>query len=116
MENNIDLNDFERVIDPITGQQVIRMKADVLKAKGLEELANAEFEIIVDSITGQSRIILKTPSTDIDGSINTNFEITVDIVTGKQKIIKKIITLQQDGKLIKHNDFINKFCLFYRLC
>jgi predicted small secreted protein len=57
-ENNIDLSDFERVIDPLTGREILRMKADVLKAKGLEELENAEFEIIIDAVTGQSIIEL----------------------------------------------------------
>lgn len=93
-ENDIDLNDFERIIDLTTGREIIRMKADVLKAKGLEELANAEFEIVIDSVTGQSKIVLKTPSTDL----NTEFEITVDIKTGKQKIIKKTIVEREDGK------------------
>ena len=98
-ENDIDLNDFERVIDPSTGREVLRMKADVLKSKGLEELANAEFEIIVDSVTGQSRVVLKTSSIDQDGGMNTNFEIVVDVITGKQKIIKKTIIEPEDGKL-----------------
>lgn len=88
------MNDFERIIDLTTGREIIRMKADVLKAKGLEELANAEFEIVIDSVTGQSKIVLKTPSTDL----NTEFEITVDIKTGKQKIIKKTIVEREDGK------------------
>lgn len=97
-ENDIDLNDFERVIDPLTGREVLRMKADVLKSKGLEELANAEFEIVVDSATGQSRVVLKTSAADLSDGSNTNFEIVVDIVTGKQKIIKKTITEREDGK------------------
>ncbi|CAF1162643.1 unnamed protein product [Rotaria sordida] len=94
-ENDIDLNDFERIIDPKTGREILRMKADVLKAKGLEELANAEFEIVIDAITGQSRIVLKTPSSDLSGGTNTTFEVVVDIVTGKQKIIKRTITEQE---------------------
>lgn len=93
-ENDIDLNDFERTIDPKTGREILRMKADVLKAKGLQELANAEFEIIIDSVTGQAIVVLKTPSSDL----NTDFEITIDIVTGKQKIIKKTLTEREDGK------------------
>jgi hypothetical protein len=97
-ENDIDLNDFERMIDPITGREIIRMKVDVMKTKGLEELANAEFEIVIDSITGQSKIVLKTPSSDLNKGIHTNFEISIDIVTGKQKIIKRIISQQEDGK------------------
>ncbi len=97
-ENDIDLNDFECIIDPSTGREILRMKADVLKSKGLEELANAEFEIVVDSITGQSIIVLKNSSIDFNGANNTNFEIIVDIVTRKQKIIKKIIAEQEDGK------------------
>ncbi|CAF4847486.1 unnamed protein product [Rotaria sp. Silwood1] len=94
-ENDIDLNDFEHVIDPLTGRKILRMKADVLKAKGLEELANAEFEIVVDAVTGQSTIVLKTPSSDFSSGTNTNFEIVVDIATGKQKIIKRTITEQE---------------------
>jgi hypothetical protein len=86
------------MIDPITGREIIRMKVDVMKTKGLEELANAEFEIVIDSITGQSRIVLKTPSSDLNKGIHTNFEISIDIVTGKQKIIKRIISQQEDGK------------------
>jgi hypothetical protein len=98
LENDIDLSDFERIIDPLTGQQILRMKADVLKAKGLEELADAEFEIVVDSVTGQSTIVLKTPFDYNDGIY---FEITVDIVTGKQKLIKKTISEKEDGKIRK---------------
>jgi hypothetical protein len=97
-ENDIDLNDFERVIDPSTGREVLRMKADVLKSKGLDELANAEFELVVDSVTGQSKLILKTSSIDPNGGSNINFEIIVDAITRKQKIIKKIVTKQEDGK------------------
>ena len=97
-ENNIDLDDFERMIDPVTGREVLRMKADALKAKGLEELANAEFEIVVDEKTGQSRIILKTPSSELSAGGNVNFEIVVDCVTGKQKIVKRTITGVEDGK------------------
>lgn len=96
-ENNIDMSDFERVIDPTTGREILRMKADILKAKGLEGLANAEFEIIVDATTGQSRIIMKTPSSDLSGGRNTNFEIVVDYVTGKQKIIKRTTTERESG-------------------
>ena len=73
------------------------MRADILKAKGLEELANAEFEIIVDAATGQSRIIMKTPSSDLSGGRNTNFEIVVDYVTGKQKIVKRTTTERESG-------------------
>jgi hypothetical protein len=97
-ESDIDLNDFERVIDPLTGREILRMKADVLKSKGLDELANAEFEIVVDSVTGQSKIVLKSPSMDSNGENNPNFEIIIDAVTGKQKIIKKTVTEQEDGK------------------
>jgi hypothetical protein len=97
-ENDIDLNEFERVIDPVTGREILRMKADVLKVKGLEELENAEFEIVVDAVTGQSRIVLKTPAFDLNGT-TINFEITVDIKTGKQKIIKRTVTEQEDGRI-----------------
>lgn len=96
-ENNIDLEDFERVIDPLTGREVLRMKADVLKAKGLEELAQAEFEIVVDEKTGKSRIVLKTPSSELSAGGNVNFEIVVDFVTGKQKIVKRTITGAEDS-------------------
>ena len=99
IENDIDFNDFERVIDSRTGREILRMKVDVLKAKGLEELANAEFEVIVDSVTGQSRVVLKTSQIDVNDGNNTHFEIIVDIVTGKQKIIKKTIVEPENGKL-----------------
>lgn len=98
-ENDIDFNDFERVIDSKTGREILRMKADVLKAKGLEELGNAEFEVVVDSVTGQSRVVLKTSQIDANDGNNTHFEIIVDIVTGKQKIIKKTIVEPENGKL-----------------
>ena len=97
-ENDIDLNDFERVIDLITGREILRMKADVLKAKGLEELGNAEFEIVVDANTGQSKIVLKTQSSDLNSGTNTNFEIVIDSETGKQKIIKRTVIEQEDGR------------------
>ena len=73
------------------------MKADVLKSKGLDELANAEFEIVVDSVTGIPKIVLKSPSLDSNGESNTNFEIVIDAATGKQKIIKKTVVEQEDG-------------------
>jgi len=101
IENDIDINDFERIIDPLTGQEILRIKGDILKTKGLDELANAEFEIIIDDITGQSKIVLKTLSSEFNEEINTNFEITIDIKTGKQKIIKKILNEKEDGKLKK---------------
>lgn len=98
-ENDIDLGDFERVIDPKTGREVLRMKAEALKSKGLEELGDAEFEIVVDSTTGQSRIVLKTSASDVAGGTNTKFEIVVDAVTGKQKIIKQTVVEQDNGNL-----------------
>ena len=72
------------------------MKADVIKAKGLEELGNVEFEVVIDEVTGKARVVLKTPSTDFN---NTTFEITVDVKTGKQKIIKRTVIEQDDGKI-----------------
>lgn len=100
-ENDIDMSDFERVIDPNTGREVLRMKADVLKSKGLEELANVNFEVVIDSVTGQTRIVMKTPTSELNGDTNTKFEITIDIVTGKQKIVKKTITERDDGKNLR---------------
>lgn len=87
------------MIDSRTGREVLRMRADVLKAKGLEELADAEFEVVVDSVTGQSRVVLKTIQPDMNDGNNTHFEIIVDIVTGKQKIVKKTIVEQENGKM-----------------
>lgn len=97
-ENDIDFNDFERVIDSRTGREILRMKADVMKSRGLEELANAEFEIVVDSDTGESRVVLKTSSLDTSNENNTHFEIVVDTVTGKQKIIKKTVVEAENGR------------------
>lgn len=74
------------------------MKPSVLKAKGLEELANAEFEIVVDAATGKSRIVLKTPSSSLSGGTNVTFEIIVDIVTGVQKIVKRTVIKRDKGK------------------
>jgi hypothetical protein len=105
-ENDIDLNDFERVIDPLTGRQILRMKADVIKAKRLEELGDVEFEIIIDEVTGKARVVLKTPSSDFN---NTTFEITVDIKTGKQKIIKRTVTEQDDVDVIESQLNIDDF-------
>ena len=97
-ENQIDASDFETVIDAVTGREVLRMKADVLKAKGLEELANVNFEIVIDKETGEKRIVMNTPSSDLSAGANTNFEIVVDYVTGKQKIIKRTVVGNEDCK------------------
>lgn len=91
-ENQIDSSDFETYIDPLTGKEVLRMKAEVLKSKGLEELANVNFHVVVDETTGESRIVMTTPTSDISNAGNANFEIVIDRITGKQKIIKRTVT------------------------
>ncbi len=51
-------DDFERVIDPDTGLEVLRLKKSVAARKGLTDLLDVQFEIITDA-DGKQKIAVK---------------------------------------------------------
>jgi hypothetical protein len=54
----LNINDFERVIDPNTGLEVLRLKQGVAARKGLTNLLDVQFEMITDA-DGKQKIVVK---------------------------------------------------------
>ena len=58
IESQLNADDFERVIDPDTGLEVLRLKKSVAARKGLTDLLDVQFEIIIDA-DGKQKIVVK---------------------------------------------------------
>lgn len=81
VEKSIDMNDFEKVIDPNTGKEFFRFTDEAIRRKGLTNVKDLEFDIEIDSTTGQT--IMKPKNNEINGQ---KVEIIRDPITGEQTI------------------------------
>ena len=58
-EKQIDINDFEEIIDPTTGLKILKLKPDVAKRAGMMGLLETNFETYIDTDTGKLSIRMK---------------------------------------------------------
>ena len=58
VESQVTINDFEIIIDPTTGLEILRLKKGAAIRKGLTDLLNVEFEMITDG-NGKRKIVIK---------------------------------------------------------
>jgi hypothetical protein len=81
VEKSIDVNDFEKIIDPNTGKESYRLIDEAIRRKGLTNVKHVEFDLEIDSTTGKR--IMKP-------KVNTNngqkVEVISDKTTGEQMI------------------------------
>ncbi|CAF4410074.1 unnamed protein product, partial [Rotaria magnacalcarata] len=82
-EKEIDMNDFEEVIDVKTGMKVLKLKVDVAKRAGMMDLLDAQFETYIDPKTGKQAIRVKQGGGS--GPDDVKFEIVTD-ASGKQSL------------------------------
>lgn len=89
IESNLKTDDFEEVIDQITGERIFKLTAEAAAKKGLNDLRDIAFEKYIDPTTGKEQIRMKggNQTGKLDG--NQKFEIYIDQKTGEQKIILK---------------------------
>ncbi len=88
------------MIDENTGENVLRLKADVANRKGLTGLIHTNFEVIIDPNTGQTVVRIKD---DGSNQPNNRLEIVTDVITGKQTI--RIIVDDDDESNERKFDF-----------
>ena len=83
------MEDFEEVIDAVTGERTLKLTADAAARKGLTDLCDVPFEVYIDPTTGKQQIRMKggNQTGKLDG--DQKFEIFVDPKTGQQKIVLK---------------------------
>lgn len=84
VQSDISIDDFELVTDEITGEPVLRLRADVAARKGLLGLAQVNFEVVIDPTTGERVVRMKDNA--IHPSGHGRVEIVTDAITGKQTI------------------------------
>ena len=89
IENDLVTEDFEEVIDEVTGERVLKLTAEAAARKGLDDLRDVEFEIYKDPTTGKEQIRMKGGNQTGKLEGDQKFEIYVDKKTGQQKIILK---------------------------
>lgn len=91
VEKSIDMNDFEKVVDPNTGKEFYRFTDEAIRRKGLTNVKDLEFDVEIDSTTGQT--IMKPKNNEINGQ---KVEIIRDPITGEQTI--RIVQEKPSGK------------------
>ena len=84
VQSDITIDDFELVTDELTGEPVLRLKADAATRKGLLNLAQMNFEVVIDPVTGERVIRMKDNGANPTG--HGRVEIVTDAITGKQTI------------------------------
>ena len=57
-ESQLNENDFERVVDAKTGQEVLRLKKGAAARKGLTDLMDVQFEMVTGA-DGKQSIVVK---------------------------------------------------------
>ncbi|CAF4339793.1 unnamed protein product [Rotaria socialis] len=82
-EKEINLEDFEEVIDVKTGMKVLKLKVDVAKRAGMMDLLDAQFETYIDPKTGKQAIRVKQGDNSRPNDVK--FEIVTD-ASGKQSL------------------------------
>lgn len=100
MENELSTDDFEEVIDEVTGEKILKLTAQAAVRKGLTDLSEIAFEKYIDPATGKEQIRMKggNQTGKLDG--DQRFEIFVDKKTGQQKIVLK----RPKGRTRREND------------
>jgi hypothetical protein len=81
VEKSIDLNDFEKVVDPNTGKEFYRFTEAAARRKGLTDVIDMEFDIEIDATTGKT--IMKPKVSIMNGQ---KVEVITDPNTGEQTI------------------------------
>lgn len=84
IQSDISMEDFDLVVDEVTGESVLRLKPEAAIRKGLTSLLNTNFEVVIDPMTGQPIIRIKEDS--LNRKDGARVEIVTDAVTGKQTI------------------------------
>lgn len=84
IQSDVTIDDFELVVDEITGEEVLRLRHDVAMRRGLTSLLTTNFEVIIDPTTGEPVIRIKPDQTGANQ--NNRVEIVTDPLTGKQTI------------------------------
>jgi hypothetical protein len=89
IENDLVTEDFEEVLDQITGERILKLTAEAAARKGLNDLRDIAFEVYIDPMTGKQQIRMKDG--DQTGKLDGNriFDIYIDKKTGQQKIVLK---------------------------
>jgi predicted small secreted protein len=87
IENDLITDDFEEIIDQITGERTLKLTAEAAAKKGLHDLRDIAFEIYVDPISGKEQIRMKGGNQTGQLNGDQKFEIYVDQKTGQQKIV-----------------------------
>lgn len=100
VENELSTDDFEEVIDEVTGEKILKLTAQAAARKGLTDLSEIAFEKYIDPATGKEQIRMKggNQTGKLDG--DQRFEIFVDKKTGQQKIVLK----RPKGRTRREND------------
>ena len=87
MENDLELDDFEEVVDQTTGEKKLKLKAAAAARKGLTDLEDVDFEVYTDPTTGKEEIRMKGGNQTGKLGGHQKFELFTDEKTGQQKII-----------------------------
>ncbi len=58
IESQLNIDDFENVVDPNTGFEGLRLKKSAAARKGLTNLLDVQFEIVTDA-DGKQKIVVK---------------------------------------------------------
>jgi hypothetical protein len=57
-ESQLNVDDFDRVIDPNTGLEILRLKQGAAARKGLTDLLDVQFEMVT-GVDGKQTIVVK---------------------------------------------------------
>ena len=87
MENDLELDDFEEVLDQVTGERIFKLRPTAAARKGLTDLQDVDFEVYTDPETGKEQIRMKGGNQTGKLGGNQKFELFTDAKTGQQKII-----------------------------
>lgn len=85
----MDHEDFEEVIDEVTGERTLKLTAEAAARKGLTDLRDVEFEVYKDPTTGKEQIRIKGGGKTGKLAGNQKYEFYVDEKTGLPRIILK---------------------------
>jgi hypothetical protein len=107
--SDVNMNDFEEVIDDKTGKKVIRMKKEVAKRKGFVDMDNVDFEVVIDEKTGQQIIQIKNSTGKVKKG-NVTFEMIIDPTTGQQTLRMK---QEVEVKCTKNENFLFFSFIFF---
>ena len=87
IESDLMTEDFEEVIDQVTGERILKLTADAAARKGLQDFRDIAFESYVDPLTGKQQIRMKDGNQSGQLDNDQKFQIYTDPKTGQQKMI-----------------------------